>query len=339
MAEKWICRKGSKSGGFQYSAPNGKRIRDKKVLERIDTLRIPPAWREVHIAVSPRASIQAWGLDARGRKQYRYHPRAVQKGEMRKFYRVAQMGRDLPLLRKEFHADLRRKDFSAERVAAGIVLLIGEAFIRVGSEKYEKENNTFGITTLGKSHATVENDVVTFKYVGKRSISHRTVVTNAKLARLVESLLLTPGARLFRYQKEGEGDWLNMDARDVNEYIEKATTFPYTAKDFRTWGGTLRAATVLSEIGSGKNENSRKKDVTMTVRLVASELGNTPTILRKSYVHPAILARYLKNGARIQLPSGKGTRTSPTAHTADEKALIAFLNEHAPERRKERREE
>jgi len=338
MAEKWIRRKGSKKSGFQYSAPDGKRVRDEKLLERIDALRIPPAWEEVHIAVNPRVPIQVWGFDARGRKQYRYHPRAVQKGELRKFYRVAQMGHDLPRLRKKFHADLRRKDYSLERVAAGIVLLIGEAFIRVGSEKYEKENNTFGITTLRKSHATVDGDVVVFDYVGKRSIRHRQVVTNAILARFVESLFGTRGSRLFRYQRDGE--WFNANARDVNNYIESAVNFPYTAKDFRTWGGTLRAATVLSEIGSGKNENGRKKDVTMTVRLVASELGNTPTILRKSYVHPAIFTRYLKNGARIKLPSGKGkTRTSGTAHTADEKALIAFLNEHAPERRKERREE
>ncbi len=337
MAEKWICRKGTRTSGFQYSAPDGKRVRDKNLLERINLLRIPPAWEEVHIAVNPRAAIQVWGFDARGRKQYRYHPRAVQKGEMRKFYRVAQMGHDLPRLRRKFHTDLRRRDFSPERVAAGIVLLIGEAFIRVGSEKYERENNTFGITTLRKSHAIVEGDVVTFDFVGKRSIRHRTKVVNAGLARFVESLLLTPGVRLFRYQRDGE--WFNIDARDVNDYIATAINFPYTAKDFRTWGGTLRAATVLSEIGSGKNESGRKKDVTMTVRLVASELGNTPTILRKSYVHPAILTRYLKNGARIQLASGKPKRTSPTAYTSDEKALIAFLNEHAPERRKERREE
>lgn len=337
MAEKWIRRTGSKKSGFQYAAHGGKRVRDKNLLDRIDTLRIPPAWQEVHIAVNQRAAIQVWGFDARGRKQYRYHPRAVQKGEMRKFYRVAQMGHDLPLLRKKFHEDLRRRDYSLERVAAGIVLLISEAFIRVGSEKYEKENNTFGITTLRKSHVRVDGDVVEFKYVGKRSIKLRQVVTNAKLAKFVESLLGTPGPRLFRYQRDGE--WLNADARDVNDYIESALNFPYTAKDFRTWGGTLRAATVLAEIGTGKNENGRKKDVTMTVRLVASELGNTPAILRKSYVHPAILSRYLKSGARIQLParSGKSSQSS-SAHTPEEKALIAFLNEHAPERRKERRE-
>ncbi len=337
MAEKWIRRKGSKNSGFTYANPNGQRISDRVTLARIDTLRIPPAWKKVHIAVNHRIPIQVWGFDARGRKQYRYHPRAVQKGEMRKFYRIAQLGRDLPKIRKTFHRDLARRDFSLERVAAGIVLLISEAFIRVGSEKYEKENNTFGITTLRKSHVVVEGDTVEFKFVGKRSIHHRAVVSSANLARFVESLLGTPGSRLFRYAIDGE--WLNIDARDVNDYIEKTANFPYTAKDFRTWGGTLRAATVLAEIGAGKNENGRKKDVTMTVRMVASELGNTPTILRKSYVHPIILSRYLKNGSRIQLPAkSSNARVSPTGHTPDEKALIAFLNEHAPERRKQRRE-
>jgi DNA topoisomerase-1 len=337
MAEKWIRRKGTKEGGFTYANPEGQLVRDKKTLVRIASLRIPPAWEEVHIAVNPRTPIQVWGFDARGRKQYKYHPRAVQKGELRKFYRVSQMGRDLPKLRKTFLRDLSRRDFSSDRVAAGIVLLISEAFIRVGSEKYEKENNTFGITTLRKSHVRVAGETVEFKYVGKRSIRHRAVVTSSRLARFVKSMLDTPGPRLFRYEDDGE--WFNADAHDVNNYIETVANFPYTAKDFRTWGGTLRAATVLSEIGTGKNESARKKDVTLMVRVVASELGNTPTILRKSYVHPAILSQYLKNGSRIHLSTMRREKTrSPAAYTSDEKALIAFLDEHAPERRKQRRE-
>lgn len=337
MAEKWIRRNGSKESGFTYASPKGQRVRDRKTLDRIDSLRIPPAWSEVRIAVNPRTPIQVWGFDARGRKQYRYHPRAVQKGELRKFYRIAQMGRDLPKLRKQFHRDLNRRDFSPERVAAGIVLLISEAFIRVGSEKYEKENNTFGITTLRKSHVSFVDGTVEFRFVGKRSIRQRSVVSNAPLVRFVQSMMDTPGPRLFRYELDGE--WFNADAHDVNDYIESVANFPYTAKDFRTWGGTLRAATVISEIGTGKNENARKKEVTMTVRMVASELGNTPAILRKSYVHPVILSRYLKNGSRIQVAGrSKKQQASPAGHTPDEKALIDFIDEHAPERRKQRRD-
>ncbi len=337
MAEKWILRTGLRASGFRYTGPDGKRVRDKKVLERIDALRIPPAWKTVHVAQNSRAPIQVWGLDARGRKQYRYHARAVQKGEMKKFYRVAQMGRDLPELREKLLEDFEKEDWSLQWVAAGILLLISESFIRVGSDKYEKENKTFGVTTFRKSNVEVEGDDVTFKYVGKRSIKHRSAIESAQLAHFIKLLLHTPGARLFRY-KVGR-KWVNIASRDVNEYIQSALHFPYTAKDFRTWGGTLRAATVLSEIGAGKNERGRKKDVTVMVRLVASELGNTPTILRKSYVHPAILTRYLKNGSTIQVPAMVNRRKSlRAAHTPDEKALIAFLNEHAPERRKERRE-
>jgi DNA topoisomerase I len=338
MAEKWILRTGSKASGFKYTGPDGKRVRDRKTLDRIDALRIPPAWKTVHIAQSPRASIQVWGMDARGRKQYRYHARAVQKGEMRKFYRVAQLGRDLPELRDKLLEDFEKEDWSLEWVAAGILLLISESFIRVGSDKYEKENKTFGITTFRKSNVEVDDDAVTFKYIGKRSIEHRRSIESPQLAHFIKLLLDTPGPRLFRYRQGRK--WMNITSRDVNDYIQSALHFPYTAKDFRTWGGTLRAATVLSEIGAGKNEKSRKKDVTVMVRLVASELGNTPTILRKSYVHPAILTRYLKNGAKIQVPSIVNRRKSlRPAHTPDEKALIAFLNEHAPERRKKPREE
>lgn len=336
MTEKWIRRKGSKASGFRYIAPGGLPVREKKVLERIDLLRIPPAWKNVHIAVTPRAAIQVWGLDARGRRQYRYHQRAVQKGELRKFYRVSQMARDLPAIREKFDKHFTRQDYSFDRVSAGIVFLIGNSFFRIGSDRYEKENNTFGITTMRKSHVSVVGDGVEFRYVGKRSIRHRNVVIDPDLARFVESLLSTPGGRLFRYQRDGK--WSNIDARDVNDYIEGVAGFPYTAKDFRTWGGSLRAATVLADIGYAKSPSVRKKNVVMTVRVVASELGNTPAICRKSYVHPVILTRYLKNGATMVMPErSHRRRASRRAYTPEEKALMAFLNVHFPERRQERR--
>src|SRR3954466_1193162 len=297
MAQKWFIRDGSKTKGFRYRAPGGSTVREKAQLERFDALRIPPAWRDVHISTNPRAAIQVWGFDTRGRKQYKYHARAVEKGELRKYYRVRQMARDLPALRARILRDFRRKGLSKQKVCAGIVRLISEGFFRVGSERYQKENNTFGITTMRKSHVAVLDDTVVFEYRGKRSITQRNVIVGKDFARFVTELLKTPGPRLFRYQ-DGK-KWENVDSGDVNEYIESVAGFPYTAKDFRTWGGTLRAATVLAEFGSGKNENARKKEVTMAVRLVSSELGNTAAILRKSYVHPVILSRYLKNGSSI----------------------------------------
>ncbi len=219
--------------------------------------------------------------------------------------------------------------------------LIADGFFRVGSERYERDNNTFGITTLRKKHVFVDGDSIIFDYVGKRSIRHRHVLSSPDLARFVKNLLGTPGTRLFRYQADGH--WNNVDAREINDYLQDIASFPYTAKDFRTWGGSLRAATVLADLGAGSSANERKKNVVTAVRLVSSELGNTPAICRKSYVHPIIIARYLKSGAVIQ-PETKSKRSSkesraPFAHSPEERSLIAFLDEHFPERRRERRDE
>ena len=337
MAQKWIVREGSKSRGFRYKGPTGKVVKMARDLERIDALRIPPAWRDVHVSTNPRAAIQVWGFDARGRKQYKYHPRAVEKGELRKYYRVRQMARDLPTLRGRIQRDFHRRGLGKEKVCAGIVRLIAHGFFRVGSEKYQKENNTFGITTMRKSHVTVSGDSVEFEYKGKRSITQRNVVVAKDLARFVSALLKTPGARLFRYFDEAK--WNDVDSRDVNEYIEAVAKFPYTAKDFRTWGGTLRAATVLAELGKGKSQNERKKNVVTAVRLVAAELGNTPAIARKSYVHPVIVMKYLRSGTTIALPKHLEPDTNGLGHAPEESALIDFLDEYFPERRKEMRRE
>jgi DNA topoisomerase-1 len=337
MAQKWIVRDGSKAKGFRYKSPAGTIVKDRALLERIDALRIPPAWRDVHVSTNPRAAIQVWGFDDRGRKQYKYHPRAVEKGELRKYYRVRQMARDLPRLRARINRDFRKKGLSKEKVCAGIVSLIAYGFFRVGSERYQKENNTFGITTMRKSHVTVLGDIVEFEYRGKRSITQRNVVVGKDLARFVAALMKTPGPRLFRYL-DAEGKWQNVDSRDVNDYIEKIADFPYTAKDFRTWGGTLRAATVLAELGKGKSQTERKKNVVTAVRLVAAELGNTPAIARKSYVHPVVVMKYLRSGTTIALPRHL-SHGNGAGHAPEEEALISFLDEYFPERRKELRRE
>ena len=336
MARKWIVREGSKTKGFRYKGSTGRPISDRSELDRIDWLRIPPAWGGVHISTNARAAIQVWGFDARGRKQYKYHPRAVEKGELRKYYRVRQMARDLPAMRVKIQRDFGRKALTKEKVCAGIVRLISYGFFRVGSEKYQKENNTFGITTMRKSHVLVLDDTVEFEYRGKRSISQRNVVVGKDLARFVTQLLETPGPRLFRYRADGK--WQDVDSREVNEYIERIAQFPYTAKDFRTWGGTLRAATVLAELGKGKSHNERKKNVVTAVRLVASELGNTPTICRKSYVHPVVVMKYLRSGTTIVLPTQAGASDNGFGHAPEEKALIEFLDQYFPERRKTPRE-
>jgi DNA topoisomerase I len=332
----WIRRKGSKSGGFRYVGPKGRAV-SRQVRERIDALRIPPAWTDVHIAASATAPIQAWGYDARGRKQYRYHVKAIRRGELKKYYRVRQMARELPTLRRRIDADFRRRSLTRERVCAGLLKLIGDGFFRVGSERYVRENSTFGITTLTKSHAHVDGDIVTFDFVGKRGIRHRKVVVGRAIARFVKALGETPGTRLFRFQRQGE--WYDVSAEDVNDYLKEIADFPYTAKDFRTWGGTLRAATVLAELGPARTPTEAKRNVVTTIRLVASELGNTPAICRKSYVHPALIEEYMRSGATISWRSTQSSEGSLPAHAPEERALIDFLDEHFPERRKQRRME
>ena len=344
MREAWILRRGTKEGGFEYVRASGRPVGDARTLARIEALRIPPAWREVRVAASPKASVQAWGYDGKGRKQYRYHDAAVEQGELRKHYRVRQMARDLPAIRAAVRRDARRRGLTKRRVAAGVVRLIGEGFFRVGSERYAKENRTFGITTLRKKHVRVQAGAVYFSYVGKKSIEQRQVVVNRELARFVATLLRTPGTRLFRYQGR-DGRWADLTARDVNEYLQEVSGTAYTAKDFRTWGGTLRVATVLAEIGPPASDREARRNVVTAVRLVAAELGNTPAICRQSYVHPMVIARYLDEGETIELGDGRRRgRPRPAPATLaeqapEERALIRFLDRHFPERRRRRREE
>jgi DNA topoisomerase-1 len=327
------------------------------VLTRISRLRIPPAWRDVHIATSATASIQAWGFDARGRRQYRYHDRAVERGQLRKYHRVRRLGHALPLIRRRVARDAGGRELTRKTVAAAAARLIGEAFFRVGSERYERENGTFGLTTLRKSHVTVRGDRLQFEYRGKGSIRQRQVVFDGRLARVVARLMKTPGPRLFRYRERG--GWHDLTARDVNEYLRSLASVPYTAKDFRTWGGTLRMATVLADLGPGASARESAKNVALAARLVAAELGNTPAICRASYVHPLVIARYVDAGVTVAVDEGSARREGSglsrasrhrrmtSGHTPEERALLDFLDRHFPERRRgqagprarERREE
>lgn len=330
----WIVREGSKSN-FRYRRSDLRLVRDARTLERIRLLAIPPGWSDVHIAPSPRASVQAWGLDAKGRKQYRYHARAVELGQLRKYYRVRELAKELPQLRRRIrrHASVRVP--SKRAVAAAVVQLVSESFFRIGNERYAEENRTFGIVTLLKRHVEIADGNATFSYVGKQSIRQRQVVANRALARLVARHLDSPGARLFRYRDGSR--WRNLTARDVNAYLHDTLGVPFSAKDFRTWGGTLRAATVLAELGPARSEAEGRRNVATTMRLVAAELGNTPAICRASYVHPIVVARYLDEGETVRLPERYHATPSAYAHSPEERALIRFLDEHFPERRRRTR--
>ena len=338
MPDRWILRKGSATSGFRYATEHGVVVRDRATLERIRALRVPPAWTDVHIAATTRPAIQAWGLDARGRKQYRYHERAVKRGELRKYYRMRQLGRELPHIRRVLASAQRVRTLALARVAGGVLRLIAEGCFRPGSDRYTRENRSFGITTLRKSHVTLQDGVAIFEYRGKSGVKQRQTIADPRSVRFIASLMKSPGRRLFRY--ELEGTWYDLDARQLNDYLRESLGFPYTAKDFRTWGGTLRAATVLAELGPAKTRTEAKRNINTVMRLVAAELGNTPTICRKSYVHPVVLERYVADGSTIADHSPK--RRSPRAdgtHTPEERALVAFLDEYFPERRRNQRDD
>jgi DNA topoisomerase-1 len=340
MATTWIRRLGSKTRGFRYVNAQGRVIRDRKALDRIDGLRVPPAWRDVHIAASARSAVQAWGFDARGRKQYRYNDRAVELRELRKYHRVRRLAKELPRIRRQLRADARpalpASRLDGEAAAATVLRLISETFCRVGGERYLRENGTFGITTLRKSHVTIHDGIASFEYKGKGSIAQRQVVTDPELVRLIARQLKTPGTRLFQFLRDGA--WSALTAADVNGYLQRRLGGSYSAKDFRTWGGTLRAATVLAELPPAASPTEAKRNVALAMRLVSAELGNTPTICRKSYVHPMVIARYLDHGETIPLPRARRTAANRgRAHSPEERALIAFLDRHFPERRRRTR--
>jgi DNA topoisomerase I len=312
MADRWILRKGTKRSGFRYVTEDGAPVKAGATLARIEALRVPPAWTDVHIAPRPSAAVQAWGFDVKGRKQYRYHDNAVERGQLRKYYRVRQLAHDLPAIRRALAQDLRRRDLDRRRVSAGVVRLISEGYFRVGSERYATENKTFGIATLRKRHVTLHPDRAEFHYIGKKSIEQRQTICEPELLTFVRALLRSPGPRLFRYRDES-GAWADLTARDVNGYLHELLGVPYTAKDFRTWGGTLRVATILADLGPASSAREAQKNVVTTLRLVAAELGNTPAVCRASYVHPLVIARYLDEGTTIapfMAPRRAGASTS-----------------------------
>ncbi|HJQ19960.1 MAG TPA: hypothetical protein VJ867_06380 [Gemmatimonadaceae bacterium] len=331
MAERWIVRKGTAKSGFRYESPEGGALRDARALARVARMRVPPAWREVHIAADPRRAIQAWGYDARGRKQYRYNERAVASRELRKYHRVRQLAKSLPHVRRTLRAQSRKAQLDCTSVCAIALRLVSETLFRPGSEKYLRENGSHGITTLRKRHVRLESRRAIFTYKGKSGKAQRQVVTNPELIALIRRMMRTPGERLFRYRDRG--GWCDLDSPTLIRHL-RAEIGPFAVKDFRTWGATLRAAIVLAELGAGVSDTETKRNVALAMRIVAAELGNTPAICRTSYVHPMILARYVDDGETIPLRGVRYRSPDAFAHSPEERALIAFLDKHFPERRR-----
>ena len=284
--------------GFRYRDGGGKPVRDKATLKRIASLVIPPAWSDVWIAPDEAGHIQATGRDAKGRKQYRYHPRWRVVRDESKYGRMMAFGAALPKIRGRVDADLNRPGLPREKVLATVVRLLETTLIRVGNEEYAKTNRSFGLTTMLDRHVAVGPDKVRFGFRGKSGVRHTIDLNDRRLARVVKRCRDLPGQDLFQYEDE-DGRPRSVDSSDVNAYLHEIAGDEFTAKDFRTWAGTVLAAIALQEFEAFDSQTQAKKNVVRAIEHVAGRLGNTPTVCRKCYVHPEVINSYL-DGSMLQ---------------------------------------
>ena len=277
---------------FRYLDADGRRITDERKLERIRALAIPPAWKDVWISPSMRSKLQATGIDAAGRKQYLYHPDYRAKQEEAKYAKLIRFAERLPDLRLATTAHMELEGLPAEKVGAIATRLINLGWFRAGGDRYAKRSRTFGITTLRKSHVQVRGSRITFRYRGKHSIMVHSAIVDPELAAAMRDLIALPGSRLFQF-RNARGELSSFDQRRLNEYIKEHLGEEFTAKDFRTWGGTLVAAIELARHAPPETATEAKRRVAAVMRSVAERLGNTPAVARSSYVSPAVVEQYL----------------------------------------------
>ena len=310
--EPGIIRKRSRSG-FTYRHADGARVTDEATLARIKALVLPPAWEDVWICEDPNGHIQAIGRDAKGRKQYRYHARWRETRDRSKYDKMVAFGKALPKLRARVEEDLARRGLPREKVLAAIVRLLELTLIRVGNDAYAKENQSFGLTTLRKRHTVLTGTGAIFEFRGKSGVKHKTGFRDRKLARIVAACEDLPGQRLFQYLDE-DGDRHAVGSGEVNAYIHEAMGETFSAKDFRTWAGALAAAHYFETLGPPSSPTQAAAAVRECVSQVARLLGNTPTVCRKCYIHPAVIDAYQE-----------GVLTKPRAGTDPEARLIKLL--------------
>ncbi len=313
---------------FSYVGVDGKPIHDSKELTRIKALGIPPAWTDVWICPSPRGHIQATGRDAKGRKQYRYHPRWREVRDETKYGRMIAFGQALPAIRERVDHDLKLPGLPRDKVVATVVRLLETTLIRVGNQEYARANKSFGLTTMRDRHVVIEGSTVHFQFVGKSGKKHSIDLRDRRLAQIVRRCRDIPGYELFQYVDE-DGERQTIDSDDVNSYLREITGQDFTAKDFRTWAGTVLASRMLQEAEAHASEAQAKKNIVRAIESVAERLGNTPSICRKCYVHPAILDAYL-NGSLLETLKQRTAQeleeTSPDLK--DEEAAVMTLLQH-----------
>jgi DNA topoisomerase-1 len=314
--------------GFSYRTPDGAAVKDKATLARIRKLAIPPAYADVWIAPSEKAHIQATGRDARGRKQYRYHPAFIADRESTKYEHMLEFAEVLPDIRARVDADMRKHGLPREKVLAVIVRLLDTTLIRIGNADYAKSNKSFGLTTLRDRHVDINGTKLRFAFRGKSGKEWNLAVSDRRVARIVRDCQDLPGQHLFQYLGE-DGERQKVTSSDVNGYLREITGRDVTAKDFRTWAGTVLAAMAFSEFEAFDSATAAKRNVRAAIERVAARLGNTPTICRKCYVHPAIVDAYVEGELAMKVVADVESelRDRMEALNPEEVAVLTFLRQ------------
>jgi DNA topoisomerase-1 len=331
--------------GFVYVDAAGKRVREPHDLARIRSIVIPPAWTDVWICPRSDGHLQAVGRDARRRKQYRYHPRWRAVRDRTKYDRMIAFAKALPGIRRRVREDLRRPGLPREKVLATVVQLLESTQIRIGNEEYARENRSYGLTTLRDHHVEISSTRLRFRFRGKSGNIHEIAITDRRLARIVRRCQEIPGQELFQYIDE-KGETRSVDSGDVNDFLREISAADFTAKDFRTWAGTVLACVALRGLAAARTQHEARKNVVRAVAEVAERLGNTPSVCRKAYIHPRVFDRYLEaHAAGLTVRSavfpaaGEKRRTSTTTSIrldVDEAAILRLLREppHSNNRRR-----
>jgi DNA topoisomerase-1 len=319
--------------GWVFYTPSGARVKDVAQRKRINALAIPPAWTDVWICPDPKGHIQATARDARGRKQYRYHPSYREARDRSKFRRMLEFSEILPEIRERVERDLRARDLTRRQILATVVCLLDKTLIRVGNDEYARENRSFGLTTLRERHVQIKGANLRFSFRGKSGVNHTVAITDRRLARIIQHCQDLPGQELFKYL-DASGKRQTISSDDVNVYLRKSTGSDITAKDFRTWAGTMLAAKELYMMGPAKSRREAERNIIRAIDVVAKRLGNTRAVCRKYYVHPGVVIAYLQGLtaplSSVPLPR-RAHRERPTpALRRDEVAMLQFLQEDVP---------
>ncbi len=328
-----IRRIGTKESGFTYQRPDGTPVDDEKTLTRIRKLRIPPAWQEVRIARGDSSPLQAVGIDKKGRTQYLYHSRFRQQREEEKFRHVVEFGEALPELRRRVRSDLKRDELDREKVLAAMVRLIDQGFFRIGNEKSAKSEATYGLSTVRGTHVKLDGDAILFDYVGKWKKKHQKAVRDTDVAKIVAKLKKIEGEELFKFVSGKK--IVDVKDRHVNDYIQAIVGKEFTAKDFRTWAGTLLCSIALAMEGQGATKTERKRKIRKAVVATAEQLGNTPAVCRSSYICPRVLDEYM-DGKPFEMlrKTRKGSPVVRSGLSLEERALLKLLRETIADRRR-----